>query len=198
ADSLRFDRLDPRVAPRLSALADRGTRFDRAYVSLPHTFPSWTTMLTGRWPQRHGIRSIFPRFEERAKAFDALPERLARAGWATSVVTDFAGDSFGDIDLGWTDIDAPPFDFRQILWQRALERETPLLPLIDREPIREAFPSMRLVNTAADPDLLADRAIAAIRRAGSRPFFVTVFFSVADVSLTKTAPYYRRFTDPAY
>src|SRR5262249_39101197 len=118
--------------------------------------------------------------------------------YATSVVTDFAGDSFGDIDLGWTDIDAPPFDFRQILWQRALERSTPLLPLIDREPLREAFPSMRLVNTAADPHLPPDRAIASIRRAGSRPFFMTVFFSATHFPYAAPAPYYRRFTDPAY
>ncbi|HEX4628198.1 MAG TPA: hypothetical protein VH137_05345, partial [Gemmatimonadales bacterium] len=39
ADSLRADRLQPRTAPHLSALAEQGTRFERAYVSLPRTFP---------------------------------------------------------------------------------------------------------------------------------------------------------------
>ena len=46
ADSLRADRLDPKLAPNLSALAAKGTRFDRAYVSLPRTFQSWVTILT--------------------------------------------------------------------------------------------------------------------------------------------------------
>ena len=58
----------------------RGTRFDRAYVSLPRTFPSWVTLLTGRHPHHHGIRSMFPRWEERARDFDALPERLRARG----------------------------------------------------------------------------------------------------------------------
>ncbi|MDF2693473.1 MAG: Choline-sulfatase, partial [Labilithrix sp.] len=60
ADSLRADRLEPRVAPNLTKLASRGTRFDRAYVSLPRTFPSWVTILTGRHGHHHGVRSMFP------------------------------------------------------------------------------------------------------------------------------------------
>ena len=48
ADSLRADRVEPRVAPTLSKLAERGARFDRAYVSLPRTFPSWVSLLSGR------------------------------------------------------------------------------------------------------------------------------------------------------
>ena len=76
----------------LTALAARGTRFDHAYVSIPRTFPSWVTLLTGRHAHHHGIRSMFPRWEERARDFDARPERLSRAGYATGVVSDYAGD----------------------------------------------------------------------------------------------------------
>ena len=95
ADSLRADRLDPKIAPNLAALAAKGTRFDRAYVSIPRTFPSWVTILTGRHGHHHGIRSMFPTWEDRAKDFDALPQRLAQAGWSTGVVSDYAGDIFG-------------------------------------------------------------------------------------------------------
>src|SRR5262249_17170971 len=130
ADSLRADRLDPRVAPTLAALASRGTRFDRAYVSLPRTFPSWVTLLTGRHPHHHGIWSVFPRWEERAKDFDALPEHLAGAGWRTEVVSDFAGDIFTRVDLGFARVEAPSFDFKQLVRQRAIERATPLLPFL--------------------------------------------------------------------
>ncbi|HVJ90371.1 MAG TPA: sulfatase-like hydrolase/transferase [Labilithrix sp.] len=94
ADSLRADRLDTRRTPNLMKLAARGTRFDRAYVSLPRTFPSWVTILTGRHAHHHGIRSMFPTWEERAKDFDALPARFAKAGYATAVVSDYAGDIF--------------------------------------------------------------------------------------------------------
>ena len=199
ADSLRADRLDPRTAPHLSALADQGARFDRAYVSLPRTFPSWVTLLTGRHPHHHGIRSMFPRWEERARDFDALPERLARAGYATGVVSDYAGDVFSRIDLGFGLVDVPEFDFRQLVRERALERETPLMPLLHSALGRAAFPVMREMNDAADPGMLARDAIRAMRTLEARgPFFLLVFFSTAHFPYAAPAPYYRRFADEAY
>jgi arylsulfatase A-like enzyme len=202
ADSLRADRLAPRTAPALSALADRGTRFERAYVSIPRTFPSWVTILTGRHAHHHGIRSMFPRWEERTRDFDALPERLARAGYATGVVSDYAGDVFSRIDLGFERVDVPGFDFRQLVRQRALERETPLMPILHSRLGRVAFPVMREMNDAADPALLAADAIRTMRRledqGGGRPFFLLVFFSTAHFPYAAPAPYYHRFADEAY
>ncbi len=198
ADSLRADRLDPRIAPNLSRLADKGTRFERAYVSLPRTFPSWVTLLTGRFPHHHGIRSMFPRWEDRTKDFDALPERLAHAGYVTSVVSDFAGDIFDRIDLGWTYTHVPTFDFLELVRQRALERETPLLPFLQSRAGRALFPVLREMNDAADPRMLADDAIDAIGAARGRPFFLTVFFSTAHFPYAAPAPDYGRFTDASY
>jgi arylsulfatase A-like enzyme len=198
ADSLRNDRIAPRVARSLAALGDHGTRFDRAYVSFPRTFPSWISILTGRHAHHHGIRSMFPRWEERAKDFDALPERLAKAGYATSVVSDYAGDIFGRIDLGFTDVDVPDFDFRQLVRQRALERQTPLLPVLHSRIGRSFFPVLRELNDAADPQMLTDDALRAIDRTNGKPFFLTVFYSTAHFPYAAPAPYYRRFTDPDY
>ncbi|MDP8998704.1 MAG: sulfatase-like hydrolase/transferase [Myxococcota bacterium] len=199
ADSLRADRLDSRTAPHLSWLASHGTRFDHAYVSLPRTFPSWVTLLTGRHPHHHGIRSMFPRWEERARNFDALPARLAQAGWATGVVSDYAGDIFSRIDLGFGTVDVPQFNFRQLIRQQALEREAPLLPVLDSRVGRAAFPVMREMNAAADPSLLAQDAVRMMRQLASRgPFFLVVFFSTAHFPYAAPAPYYGRFTDPAY
>ncbi len=199
ADSLRADRLEPRTAPHLSLLATRGTRFDRAYVSLPRTFPSWVTLLTGRHPHHHGIRSMFPRWEERARDFDALPERLAKAGYATGVVSDYAGDIFSRIDLGFGAVEVPEFDFRQLVRQRALEGQTALLPMLHSRLGRAAFPVLREMNDAADPGLLARDAVQAMRRLEDRgPFFLVVFFSTAHFPYAAPSPYYRRFTDAAY
>jgi arylsulfatase A-like enzyme len=199
ADSLRADRLDPRTAPNLSALADRGTRFERTYVSLPRTFPSWVTWLTGRHPHHHGIRSMFPRWEERARDFDALPERLGRAGWATGVVSDYAGDIFSRIDLGFGTVNVPEFDFRQLVRQHVLERETPLLPVLHSRLGRAAFPVLREMNDAADPQMLARDAVRTMRSLEARgPFFLVVFFSTAHFPYAAPAPFYGRFTDASY
>ena len=198
ADSLRADRLKASIAPALTALAERGTRFDRAYVSLPRTFPSWVSILTGRHPHHHGIRNMFPRFEERAKDFDALPSRFAKAGYKTGVVSDFAGDIFGRIELGFRDVDTPYFDFRQIVRQRALERETPLLPFLHSRIGRTFFPVLRELNDAADAQMLTRDAASAIHKLKNDPFFLTVFYSTAHFPYAAPAPYYARFTDPAY
>lgn len=198
ADSLRADRLDARIAPTLSGLAARGTKFERAYVSMPRTFPSWVTILTGRHGHHHGIRSMFPTWEERAKHFDAVPQRFAAAGYTTGVVSDYAGDIFGRIDLGFGRVDTPSFDFRQLIRQRALERETPLLPVLHSHLGRKLFPVMRELNDAADPMLLADDVGAALTAMKGKPFFLTVFFSTAHFPYAAPAPYYAKYTDPAY
>jgi arylsulfatase A-like enzyme len=198
ADSLRADRIEPRVAPHLSRLAAKGTKFEHAYVSIPRTFPSWVTILTGRYSHHHGIRSMFPTWEDRAKDFDAMPERFAKAGYETGVVSDYAGDIFGRIDLGFARVDTPSFDFRQLIRQRALERETPLLPVLHSRLGRRLFPVMRELNDAADPNLLAGDVERALEASKDRPFFLTVFFSTAHFPYAAPAPYYAKYTDPSY
>jgi arylsulfatase A-like enzyme len=200
ADSFRADRLNASTAPHLTSLAARGTRFDSAYVSLPRTFPSWVTILTGRHAHHHGIRTMFPRWEDRAKDFDALPERLRNAGYETAVVSDYAGDVFSRIDLGFERTLVPTFDFKQLVRQRAIERQTPLLPLLQSRLGRAIFPVLREMNVAADPRMLeedADRTLGELASSG-KPFFMTVFFSTAHFPYAAPAPYYARYTNPNY
>jgi arylsulfatase A-like enzyme len=204
ADSLRHDRLDAKYAPNLAKLAARGTRFDRAYVSLPRTFPSWVTILSGRHAHHHGIRSMFPTWEDRAKDFDALPQRFSKAGYNTVVVSDYAGDIFSRIELGFAKVETPSFDFRQMIRQKALERETPLLPVLHSHIGRRLFPVMRELSAAADPHLLSDDIESALRSASkgsgkdAKPFFMTVFFSTAHFPYSAPAPYYNKYTSKTY
>lgn len=199
ADSLRADRVNARTMPALASRAkDRGITFDRAYVSLPRTFSSWVTLLTGVYPFHHGVRSMFPRWEDRAHALHAIPTELAARGYATSVVSDYAGDIFGRVELGFSRVETPSFDFRVLVAQRALERELPLLPVLHSHAGRAVFPVMKELADAADPDLLADDVERELERLRRGPFFLTAFFSAAHFPYAAPAPYYRRFTDPSY
>ena len=198
SDGLRADRLRPETAPRLSALADRATRFDRAYVTVPRTFPSWVTILTGRHAHHHGIRSTTEPWEHRARSFDALPDRFAGAGYRTAVVSDFAGDVFGRAPLGFQDVHVPRNDFRQILRNRGLERDPMLLPFVDTALGRAAFPSLEADDSMTDPTRVAGDAIHEIRKLSSSPFFLTVFFSTTHFPYAAPYPFYRRGADPAY
>jgi len=199
-DSLRDDRLTPRTTPRLSALASEGTRFSRAYVTLPRTLPSWTTILTGREPHRHGLRTMFPRYEDRARDLGALPARLGALGYRSAVVGDYAADIFTRVRYGFDVVEAPTFNFHALIATRALEKATPLLPLLHGGLGRRLLPAMREMNQAADPMLVAKDARRALDRVGGgdSPFFLTVFFSTAHFPYAAPAPYYSRFTDPSY
>ncbi len=199
-DSLRADRIPSLAAPRLSALATKGEFYERAYVSIPRTFPSWVTWLTGRHAHHHGLRSMFPRQEERATNFDALPSHLGAAGYQTAVVSDYAGDIFSRVDLGFDLTDVPTTNFRELIRQRAFESETPLLPLLHSRAGRRLLPVLREFNQAADPRMLTEDAVNVIDqlRTSDKPFFATVFYSTVHFPYAAPAPYYRKFTNQSY
>ena len=194
----RANRLRPDLTPHVLALATRGTRFDRAYVTVPRTFSSWTTTLTGRHAHHHGVRSTFEPWETRAKFFDALPNRFVAAGYRTAVVSDFAGDVFGRIPLGFEEVHVPRNDFRQILQNRGFEHAPMLLPFLDTPLGRRAFPGIDANDSLTNPRRVADDAIGAIRSFGAAPFLLTVFFSTTHFPYAAPYPFYRRFADPAY
>jgi arylsulfatase A-like enzyme len=198
ADSLRPDRLVPAVAPRLAALADEGATFDASYTSLPRTFPAWVTRLTGQYPHHHGFRNMFPGRDVRARALDALPERLTAAGYATSVAADYAGDVFPRAAFGFERIDTPTFHFGELVRQRVIEPQIALWPLLASRLGRVLAPSVRGMNRAPDADDVAARTLAAVDAAGDRPFFHVAFFSTAHFPYAAPWPGYARFTRPEY
>ncbi len=86
-DTTRADALacygNRRVAtPVLDALAAEGVLFEQAHSSIPLTLPSHTTILTGVYPPRHGVRDnglfVVP------PEVETLAERLGERGWATA------------------------------------------------------------------------------------------------------------------
>jgi arylsulfatase A-like enzyme len=199
-DSLRDDRVDARVAPRLSSIASSGVRFSHAYVTLPRTLPSWTTILTGREPHHHGLRTMFPRYDDRARDLSALPARLSGLGYKSAVVGDYAADIFTRVRYGFDIVDAPTFNFHALIATRALERATPLLPALQSSIGRKVMPAMRELNQAADPMLVAEDAKRALGRVSGSdsPFFMVVFFSTAHFPYAAPAPWYGKYTDPSY
>jgi arylsulfatase A-like enzyme/Flp pilus assembly protein TadD len=70
------------VTPVIDDLAGRGTVFEQATAPVPLTLPSHATVLTGLYPDRHGIRDNgAARLPDEA---ETLAELLARQGWRTA------------------------------------------------------------------------------------------------------------------
>jgi arylsulfatase A-like enzyme len=197
-DSLRTDRLNPTVMPHMSALGERGARFDRAIVPLPRTFPSWVSLLTGRYPHHHGIRHMFPRWETREADLPTLARTLTASGYRTAAVSDFAGDIFRRADLGFERLVTPTFNLREVVRERVVEAHKPLLPFLRSRWARWALPVLRELHTAADPFALTADALSEIDRDPERPFLLAVFYSTPHFPYAAPAPYFRQFADPSY
>ena len=199
-DSLRADRVfAPDAAqrfPTLAALAARGVRFREAHVTVPRTFPSFVTLLTGRYPHHHGIRHMFPSAAQRAAIGPALPSSCHAAGYRTSVISDYAGEIFSRTPLGFDHVDVPYFDMKTIVALRGLQVHPNVLPYATSSLGRRLFPAVNAMPELSDPARLADRALAELDHGGSKPLFLTVFFSAAHFPYASPDPYYRRFGSP--
>jgi len=68
--------------PEIDALAGSGVRFENTHTALPITLPSHTSIMTGRYPTRHGVRDnsffVVPPQEE------TLAEMLKAHGYVTA------------------------------------------------------------------------------------------------------------------
>jgi len=77
--------------PHLDALAASGITFERAYVASPICAASRASMMTGRFPQQHGVRALdqkgfAPYHSGGPLASQTLPSRLNEAGYTTALL----------------------------------------------------------------------------------------------------------------
>jgi arylsulfatase A-like enzyme len=69
--------------PHIDSIAARGRRFDRFYVANPVCMPNRATLVTGRMPSAHGVRSNGIPLSVRANTF---LEILRLQGWRTALL----------------------------------------------------------------------------------------------------------------
>lgn len=92
--------------PNLNRLAERGVRFDHAYVQYPVCNPSRTSFLTGlRCEQTRVVLNTMP-FRSQLPDVVTLPQMLRQSGWhAASFGKVFhVGEVMGEIRDGWLDL----------------------------------------------------------------------------------------------
>lgn len=116
-DTLRADGLscyggDKAQTPGLDALADLGTRFDRAIAQCYWTRPSMASLMTGRYVPTTGVHSELDRLPE---SFETLAEAFAKEGFYTAgLITNTNAGPMSGLDQGWDEqvlkIKKPPFD----------------------------------------------------------------------------------------
>jgi arylsulfatase A-like enzyme len=203
-DSLRSDRLlgsagPTRAMPFASELVrQRGQGFGNVVVPLARTFPSWVTLLTSQHPRRHGVTTMFPRQRDRANPPPTLPATLEQHGYFTAAYSDFAGDIFGRYAFGFREVNAPTLTFPALIQARVLESATGVLPYMDNETGRRAFPALRELANAPTADELVDACLAGLEQRRGSPTFSLLFFSDAHFPYAAPYPGYLQFRDPGY
>ncbi len=77
--------------PHLDTLAASGITFEHAYVASPICAASRSSMMTGRFPEQHGVRALdtkafAPYLKGAPHANQTLPSRLNEAGYTTTLL----------------------------------------------------------------------------------------------------------------
>jgi hypothetical protein len=94
----------------------------------------------------------------------ALPQILKDRGYRTAVVSDFCGEIFSRIDLGFEHVEVPSFDARALVLQRGVTVHRNLLPYLSGRGAsarlgialgQQVFPELEGVSELADPKLLS-------------------------------------------
>ncbi len=161
-DTLRADRLGhtgyaPASTPTLDSLAARGARFSHATTPVPTTLPAVTSLLTGLYPTRHGVRDN-GRFRLEA-SFETLAERFRAAGWRTGAVL---ASAVLEKERGL----AQGFES----WDADFEGEYPVYRAALR-PFAE-----ELATDRRRADVVTDRALERLRQLGDSRFFLFVHY----------------------
>lgn len=212
-DSWRFDRVGVHGAtrqdltPHVDAFARTAIDFTNVHVATASTLESWVTWLSGRWPTTHGIRSMYPSREEVA-AVDGddtmLPRVLRAAGYDTFVSSDWAGNCFDLVDVGFERRRVGPVQNFEALLLEATVRAHPLVPLFfGAAPgvVGDALvPGRDALSSLARPDVLVEQLFgdidASVRT--QRPFFGVLFVSPTHLPYNARAPFNTKYVDPSY
>jgi effector-binding domain-containing protein len=200
SDSLRNDRVKNKsLMPNVNRLVENGVLFNNSFTSLPRTFPAMISFLTGKYPVNHGVRHMFPDKDKRDHLDSSFMNELRKQGYSTSVISDFAGDVFSRMDIGFESVKAPYFNFITIIEQRSLEIHLFLLPYITNSLGRKAFPVLKEFANNGDPFLLADEIKYELKKLVKKDKFACfVFFSTAHFPYASPYPYYGKYAVKGY
>lgn len=208
SDTLRADHLSingykRNTTPFIDTLATKGTYFKNCFVPIARTAPSLASIFTANWPDRHKIKTNYSS-QEQAKAMNqaSLGSILAKNGYQTSVISDWAGSDFGKFDFGFSRKNVP-----QDQWNlKYLIRQGPkdirlLLSLFCHNKIgKRILPELYYLAGVPLSEQLGRDARQEINTLASegQPFFLNVFMGTTHPPFSSNYPYYEKYTDSQY
>jgi len=206
-DTLRADRIGAAgyrrpLTPFIDSLVRRGTAFTSCYVPCARTAPSLLSLLTGTWPQVHGVRDNFVSDAETRLQVPALPELLRQNGYRTGAVSDWCGGDFGKFSLGFDDLDLPhdQWNIKYLIRQGPKDLRLFLSLFTHNRFGKLCLPELYyLGGVPMTRQIGRDARQLLARYAGdSAPFLLNVFTSSTHPPFGSEWPHYRLFSEPGY
>ena len=210
ADSLRYDHLGVHgyhrqdISPNIDAFAADAADFTNLHVATASTLESWLSMLSSQFPPNHGVRYMYLR-RAQAEAASAkpglLPRVLGAMGYRTSVVSNWAGNCFKLVDVGFErTLASDTQNFKALLMEATVWTHT-IFPLYFTNPVGEfLLPEVTRVTKYVRPEALNAKMVAEIDGASRerRAFFGLLFFSTTHLPYTVSHPFNIKYVDPHY
>ena len=212
-DSWRFDRVGVHgakhadITPNIDAFSKEAIDLTNLHVATASTLESWVTFLTGQLPSTHGIRSMYPSREE-VHAIDTLsatvPRLLNAAGYDTFVSSDWVGNCFDLVDLGFTRRHVGSVqNFEALLLEATVKAHPLVLFAFGALPgaLGDALvPGRASLAVVARPGALVDQLFEDVDASvnARRPFFGTLFLSPTHIPYNSRYPFNAKYGDPSY
>jgi len=207
SDSLRADKLfvngyEKEISPAITRLAEKGTNFTNAYVTLARTTPSVSSIFTGKWPHNINVRSNY--IADDGVKFPAMPfpEVLKRNGYNTAAVGDWAASDFSKFDFGFDYLDVAPdqWNLKYLLRQGPKPIRLFLSLFFFNDFGKKMLPEIYYIAGAPLTNKTASVANEMVERLAlmGQPFFINIFIASTHAPFSSEFPYYIKYSDPKY
>ena len=206
-DSLRADRIHATregqpLMPATCRLAGRGAEFRNCFVPCARTAPSLISLLTSLEPPRHGARDNFHHPSALNLPQDTLPGLLARSGYRTAALGDWAAGDFSKFGLGFDRVTAPAdqWNLRYLIRQGPADLRLFLSLFAHNAFGRRLLPEIHhLAGVPMTAGIGRElRREIALHLEEEAPFFLLAFMATTHAPFGSEYPYYLRFSRPEY
>lgn len=188
-DSLRKDRIDTvdvrgvERMPNVTQLSKESLTFENAWSIVPGSLPAWVSLLTGQYPQTHGIRHEYPNNQRLARDRNTVFRTLRDKGWRTGVVAGNIGSPLTRLDLGFEVVRAPRATGHSSAELATYRTHHHLMAYLLQWPGHTRhLPILKRMTSSRTADEVTQEALAWIAGGDGRAFGLVVAYSAADMA----------------
>ncbi len=165
------------ATPFLDSVLSKSTVFSNAYTPLARTFPSWISILSGKYPKESGIRFNLAQANNQNMAL-LLPNLLHEQGYKTIYATDEVRFSNIDQKFGFDEAIIPPIGLNDFLL--GTFNDFPLSNLFINSKIGEWLFPYSYANRSAfityNPNSFLSRINSSLQQKQDKPLFLAIHF----------------------